>query len=63
MANEPPFISPVSIGDLCRATIHDDPAAVAAAMARWFDDPDAVSFALTWLTELTAALDEYARHD
>jgi hypothetical protein len=64
---EPPSDAPghdveeVTPGALCRLTMHDDPFAVARAMAAWFDDPDAVSSALTWLTELTDALDEYAR--
>lgn len=49
--------------DLCRLTTEEDPVAVASAMAAWFNNPDDVSSALTWLTELADALDEYARDD
>lgn len=42
MADEPASESfEVPPGDLCRATIHDDPAAVAAAVRYWFGDHDA----------------------
>jgi hypothetical protein len=54
-------IRAVSVGDLCRATLHEDPVAVARAMRTWFDDPDTASTAITWLEELGDALGELCR--
>lgn len=48
-------------GDLCRATIHDDPAVVAERMADWFRDPDLCAAAAGWLTDLADRIGELGR--
>lgn len=62
MANEPPTawrVVEVHPGDLCRATMHDDPTNMARAMAAWFGaDLNARAVAAAWLAEVIVTLAE-----
>ena len=57
--DEPPSDSrfEVTPGDLSRATIHDDPVAIAAAVRYWFGDHDAgVARAAAWFAAVAEGL-------
>ena len=61
-AMDPPFNSrEVAPGDLCRATMYDDPAIVAAEMAQWFDDIDRCAAAAAWLSDVADRIGEMGR--